>query len=348
LHLLKNVKGGKEQMEKIIKRINSPNELSSDWDKLANYYFQKKEFLSYLHKYNPCSQRYYELYCDNKLTAATVVFTIKFNILTFVNIPSPLKVQIIGLPVSVASPPVIGDPNEFEYLLSEIINLESGLIFGINFQEDHIHDKVVNMRSLPTIILRLGSNNYNSYENSLRHDYRRRIHRIKEKFAGVTPVITDCSVFNEEHYSLYMQIMKKTTTKVETLSYEAFRNLPSNFRLTTYYIDNKMLCWHIVCKDNELMFFYFGGMNYSLRDNYQSYNNNLIGIVEDAFEMNYGTIDLGQTAEIAKTRLGGVMSDRRMFFYHKNPVILGLLRIFRNVIAYTKTNEKHHVFKFAN
>ena len=335
-------------MERLIKRINTPADLSADWDNLANFYFQKKEFLSYLHKYNPCSQRYYELYCDDKLTAATVVFTIKFNILTFANLPSPLKVQIIGLPVSVASPPVIGDPCEFEYFLSELIKMESGLIFGINFTEDYIHDKVVNMRSLPTIILRLGSNNFNSYENSLRHDYRRRIHRIKNKFAGVTPVITDCSVFNKEHYSLYMQIMKKTTTKVETLSFESFRNLPSNFRLTTYYFDDKMLCWHIVCKDNDLMFFYFGGMNYSLRDKYQSYNNNLIGIVEDAFEMNYSTIDLGQTAEIAKTRLGGVMSDRRMFFYHKNPVILGLLRLFRNVIAYTKTNEKHHVFKFAN
>lgn len=337
-----------EQMEKEIKRISSPDGINSDWDNLADFYFQKKEFLTYLHKYNPCSQRYYELYSCNKLTAATVVFTIKFNILTFVNIPSPLKVQIIGLPVSVASPPVIGDSREFEYLLSEIVRMESGLIFGINFPVDYLQDKVVNMRSLPTIILNLKSKNFNGYENTLRHDYRRRIHRIKEKFAGVEPVITSCSEFTEEHYALYVQIMKRTTTKVETLSYEAFKNLPLNFRLTTYYIDNKMLCWHIVCKDKELMFFYFGGMNYSLRDKYQSYNNNLIGIVEDAFEMNYGTIDLGQTAEIAKTRLGGEMIDRRMFFYHKNPVILGLLKIFRNVIAYTRTNDKHHVFKFAN
>ncbi len=335
-------------MEKEIIKLNSPEELSSDWNNLADFYFQKKEFLSYLHKYNPCSQRYYELYCNNKLTAGTSVFTIKFNILTFVNLPSPLKVQIIGLPVSVASPPVIGDESEFGYFLEEIIKLESGLIFGINFPKDYIKDKVVNMRSLPTVILKLGSDNFSGYENSLRHDYRRRIHRIREKFEGVTPVITDCSVFSEEHYSLYQQIMKKTTTKVETLSYEAFRNLPANFRLTTYYIDNKMLCWHIVCRDEKLLFFYFGGMNYALRDKYQSYNNNLLGIVEDAFEMDFGTIDLGQTAEIAKTRLGGVLSDRRMFFYHKNPVVNGLIRLFRNVIAYTKTNELPHVFKYAD
>ena len=335
-------------MERIIKRSNTPQELSPGWDELSDFYFQRKEFLSYLHKYNPCSQRYYELYCGGKLTAGTVVFTIKFNILTFVNIPSPLKVQIIGLPVSVASPPVIGNPEEFEYLLSEIIKSESGLIFGINFQKDYIHDKVINMRSLPSVVLKLGCNNFNSYERSLRHDYRRRIHRIREKFAGVTPVITDCSSFNQEHYSLYIQIMKKTTTKVETLSFESFKNLPSNFMLTTYYVDNKMLCWHIVCRDSDLMFFYFGGMNYSLRDKYQSYNNNLIGIVEDAFKLKYETIDLGQTAEIAKTRLGGVLSDRRMFFYHRNPMVLSLLRLFRNVIAYTKTNKEPHVFKFAN
>ncbi|MBK9404651.1 MAG: hypothetical protein IPN57_08980 [Ignavibacteria bacterium] len=37
------------------------------------------------------------------------------NILTFANIPSSINVQIIGLPVSVAAPPVIGDSNELNF-----------------------------------------------------------------------------------------------------------------------------------------------------------------------------------------------------------------------------------------
>lgn len=332
-------------MKKVIKRINKPEDLNSNWDSLADCYFQKKEFLTHVHKYNPCSQRYYELYCNDKLSAAAVVYTLKMNILTFAKIPSSVNVQIIGLPVSVAAPPVIGDPAEFEFLLSEIIRNESGIILGLNFISDHLKDKVVNLRTLPTIILNSICNDFKNYESSLRHDYRRRLHRIEEKFTNVKSVTTDCSVFNNEHYSLYLQIMKRTKTKLETLKADLFKYLPSNFSLTTYYSDDQMLCWHIVCKDAKEMFFFFGGMNYKLRDKYQSYNNNLLGIVAEAFNDKYHKIDFGQTAEIAKTRFGGEISERRMFMYHKNTLILGLLRLFRNLITYSGEINKHHVFK---
>lgn len=67
--------------------------------------------------------------------------------------------------------------------------------------------------------------------------------------------------------------------------------------------------------------------------------------MEAAAELEYDRIDFGQTAEIAKTRLGGTLSERRMFLYHKNPMILGLLKLFGNLITYSKTNEKCQVFK---
>ena len=335
-------------MERIIIKHISPENLNRNWDNLADFYFQKREFLSHLHKYNPCAQRYYELYRNDTFVAGTIVYTLKIDILTFANIPSPFKVHVVGIPVSVASPPIIGDPGEFEYFLSEIIKIEHGIILGLNFMEDYLKDKVLNLRTLPTIILRLHSDSMVSYERSLRHPYRRRINRIREKFSDVTPVTSDCSVFNEEHYSLYLQIMKKTTTKLEILSLNLFKYLPSNFQLTTYYFENKMICWHVVCKDNDVLFFFFGGMNYPFLDRFHSYNNNLLGIVSLAIDNNYREIDFGQTAEIAKTRLGGKPGERRMFFYHRNYIIFGILRLFRNLINYSKTFEKPNVFKVDN
>jgi hypothetical protein len=335
-------------MERIIKRISTPEKLNANWNKLADFYFQKKEFLTHLHKYNPCTQRYYELYCNNKFVAGTVVYTLKVDIFTFANIPSPFKFQIIGLPASIATPPMIGDSGEFEYFLSELIQLESGLILGINFLEDHLQNKVLNMRTLPTFILNLECDKVESYENTLRHSYRRRIHKIRNKFTGITSVTSDCSLFNEEHYDLYLEIMKKTKTKLETLSFKLFRYLPPNFLLTTYYDDKKMLCWHIICKDINVLFFFFGGMNYLYRDQFQSYNNNLLGIIGAAYDYKYNMIDFGQTAEVAKTRLGATLSERRMFVYHKNPLISGLLKLLRNIMSYSTTNEKCHVFKGNN
>lgn len=335
-------------MEKIIKKNNSPEHLSANWDNLADFHFQKKEFLNHLHKYNPCAQRYYELYCNGDLVAGTIVYTLKIDILTFAGIPSPFKVNVIGLPVSVASPPIIGDSGEFEYLLSEIIKIEHGIILGLNFMEDHLEDKAINMRTLPTIILKLQSENMGIYENSLRHVYRRRIRRIREKFSGVSSVTSECLSFNEDHYRLYLEIMRKTATKLETLSLNLFKYLPSNFQLTTYYHESEMLCWHIICKDVNEMFFFFGGMNYILRDRFQSYNNNLLGILSAAIDLKYVSIDFGQTAEVAKTRLGGTVSERRMFLYHKNSIFLGMFKLLSRLISYTKTNEKCHVFKTEN
>ena len=318
------------------------------WDELADFYFQKTEFLNHLHKYNTCSQRYYELYRDDTFVAGTVVYTLPINIFTFSNFYTSFNAQVIGLPASVAAPPIIGETGEFEYLLSEILRSERGLILGINFMEDYLQNKVVNMRTLPTMVLNLKQDNFTRYENSLRHDYRRRIHRIREKFQDVKAVSSGCIEFSERHYALYLQIMKKTTTKLETLSLDVFKYLPSNFVLTTYYSGNDMLCWHITCADTTTFFFFFGGMNYTLYKKFASYNNNLLGILSAAMEKKYRIIDLGQTAEIAKARIGGEPSERRMFLYHRNPIILMLIRLFRSVLSYTKRHEKSHVFKLEN
>lgn len=334
-----------QRMERIIQRIEDPEALNSNWDNLAEFYFQKKEFLIHLHQYNPCHQRYYELYLDDKLIVGTVVYTLTIDLFTFANIHSPIKINVIGLPVSVATPPIIGDATEYEYLLSELIRLEKGVIAGFNLMKDFLTCKTINLRMLPTIILNLKCNNIDEYEQSLRTPYRRRLHRIMEKFNEVRTETSDCSAFTQEHYALYLQIMSKTTTKLEILSYNAFRWLPLNFRMTTYYHNSQMLCWHIICNDNEQLFFFFGGMNYALRDQYQSYNNNLLGILNAAFELNYNTIDFGQTAEVAKSRLGGEKSERRMFIYHRNPLLLFIFKLCKNLINYSTITESHKVFK---
>jgi hypothetical protein len=335
-------------MERRVTIVNLPENLSTEWDKIADFYFQKKEFLIHLHKYNHCSQRYYELFENEKLVAGAVVYTLKVDILTFTNIPSPVTMHIIGLPASIAAPPVIGNQEEFQYLLNEILRKEKGLILGLNFLEDYLVGKVINMRTLPTVILKKGFDSIEDYENSMRHSYRRRLKRFREKFSDVRTETSGCSDFTREHYRLYMEIMKRTRTKLEILNAELFRNLPSNFELTTHYNESNMLCWYITCKDDNVLFFFFGGMDYSLRDKYQSYHNNLYSIIAEGVRNKYKIIDLGQTAEIAKSRLGGRPEERRMFLYHRNQVIFHILRLFRSILTYSGIAEKSNVFKSGN
>jgi len=56
-------------------------------------------------------------------------------------------------------------------------------------------------------------------------------------------------------------------------------------------------------------------------------------------------LDLGQTAETAKVRLGGMKEERRMFLYHKNPLILNALRPFKRFLTYSNYTENCNVFK---
>lgn len=332
-------------MERAIRKVNDPGELHPGWDTIASWYFQKREFLAHIHKYNPCKQRYYELYRDERLVAGAVAYTLRINLFTFSGISSPVKMQVIGLPVSVATEPLVGDPAEFEFLLSEILLQEKGLVAGLNFTRHHINTVTLNLRTLPTILLKNKVPDMQGYERELRHPYRRRLHLMQQKFKGVRSESSGCSAFTERHYALYLQIMRKTRTKLETLSLDSFKYLPGNFLLTTYYHQDEMLCWHILCKDQGTLFFYFGGMNYTLRDRFDSYHNNLLGILSRAMEEGYQEVDLGQTAEIAKLRMGGETSERKMFLYHHNRQIMRILRLFSNMINYKNRSPEHHVFR---
>ncbi len=325
--------------------VESPEYLDEEWDKIATCYFQKIEFLTLLHQYNPCNQRYYELYLKDELVSGAVVYTLKVNALTFTGYNSALKMHVIGLPVSVAASSVIGEQSEFNYFINEILKREKGIILGLNLPPDLVIEKGVNMMTLPTIVFYNRFSDFENYYQSLRHPYRRRVKLIQSKALNVENVVTGCKEFTEQHYRLYMEIMNRTSTKLEILSLDLFRNLPSNFVLTTLYHDKIMLAWHIICYEGDVVFFFFGGMDYGKRDLFQSYHNNLLGILKAGIENHCSMIDFGQTAETAKLRLGGELWGRGMFIYHKNPLVLFLFSILRRWLTYSKKQAGANVFK---
>lgn len=324
--------------------LDSPDSLNPHWDKLAQCYFQKREFLSLLHTYNFCSQRYYELYMDGRLTAGATVFTHGMNLLTFSKASLTIKMRVIAISASIATSPLIGNENEFENLCKEIVSRENGWVVALNLPVGFNLHGVVNMRTLPTLILKNPFLSMEHYSQSLRHPYRRRLKSIQSKFEEVRSIASDCASFTPDHYGLYLQIMKRTKTKVETLPFDLFRNLPRGFTLTTHYYERTMLSWHICYADNDTLYFFFGGTDYSKREEYQSYHNNLLSILREAIDNGHASVDFGQTAERAKANLGAEYSERQMFIYHKNRFIRGGLKLFKGLITYNKIPHNANVF----
>lgn len=331
-------------MSDLVKK-ESPVDLSEEWDNNTNVYYLKKAFLNHIHKFNYCQQRYYELYKNEQFIVGTIVYTLDVNLFTFSKFGLKTKMNVIGIPVSIATEPVVGDKNNLDELLWDIIKLEKGLILGLNFMAEYCKEKVVNLRTLPTIVLDNTFLSLDQYYNKMRHNYRRKLKLHSNNFTNIKTVVTDCANFNKEHHDLYIKITNRTHTKLEELSLEFFKNLPDNFILTSHFNENEMLAWQICTRDNGNLFFFFGGMNYTLRDKYSSYYNNLLSIVKYAIDNNLQQIDLGQTAELVKLRMGGKISERKMFLFHKNRIVFILLKLFRGIIEYTSKEKEPNVFK---
>lgn len=331
----------------LIRRYQSAQELPPAWDDLAQVYFQKRAFLAHADQYNPCRQRYYLAFDGKKVQAAAVVYTLAIDLFTFSNIPSPVRMSVIGLPASISPPGIFGEGEGIGYLIKHLLQVERGLILGLNLPPETDTHRGLKMRMLPTVELAHSFHDWETYLDGLRSPYRRRCCQILERSTGLQIQQSSCQSFSQQHYELYLQVLKRSSTCLETLRQGYFENLPDNFYLTTYYKEGEMLCWHINCRDEDQdrLYFFFGGNNYRFNHIYETYFNNLLGVLREAIEEGYSHIDFGQTAEIPKMRLGGQIVPKALFIYHRNTFFLYLLKQLKRFLEYRRVLPAHRVFK---
>jgi hypothetical protein len=333
-------------VNKEVRIVNSALELSEKWDCLADVYFKKREFLHHTEIYNPCQQHYYELYINEELSAGAIVYRFPVSYLTrYVGFDSPYKWIIIGIPASVSCSGLIGEKKFIDLLLKEIFKIEKGLILGLNINPDDQFEDVVVIEFYSTIVMSHHFETWQDYNAALRSDYRRRLKQITASMKGIIVEESDCSRYDEKTHALYLNILNKTESKLETLSLDFFRNLPGRFRLTTYSHNGRLITWHINLKDDAKLFFFFGGLDYELNEKFNAYFMNLSGIVKESIESGYKEIDFGQTAEIAKTRMGGLPSDRNTFIYHRARWVRKIFLFGKRYVKFKRDIPNANVFK---
>jgi hypothetical protein len=322
------------------------NSISKAWDSLNPEFFLSASFLQYLEKFNYCNQRYYTLTAGGNIKAGAIVYSLPVDLFTFSKKSLKFKMNIIGIPFSVDSSGIIGDENYFNELINHILSLEKGMILCLNYENAINHKDIVQLKALPTLVLNhYKFDSFDEYLSNMRHNYRRRIVKALEKFKNVKTERGNCDSFSDNHYSLYLSIMSKTKTKLEVLSKDFFINLPEKFVLTSYYSNDKLLAWHITYSKSSIFSFLFGGMDYELRDEFDSYYNNLLGVVRAGIEGGFDLINLGQTAENAKARIGAMLVEKKMFLYHKNLLIRKTLKLFSKQLEYKANIENFKIFK---
>jgi hypothetical protein len=329
---------------KIIKVLKA-HDLPECWDRFVEDYFQTKEFLNYTEKYNPCKQRYYTLYHDGIFKAGSVVYTLRLDLFTYLSIPSPFRMNIVGIPCSVSCCGIVGSFDLFSYLIEHIKSQEKGLLLVLNLDSKPSVSKVVVGRTLPTISMANRFQSWESYIQSLKANYRRRIIRLSRPFSQIDVKRGLCSQFNDEMYHQYNEVLKRSKGKLETLSLQFFQNLPSNFKLTAYYDQENLLGWYISTVFKEKYYFFLGGIDYEMNKRFNTYFNMLFGVLREGIEKRASFIDLGQTAEIPKIRLGGEVDEKFMLGYHSNWLVRKLLKAGKSILEYSTTVPETHVFK---
>ncbi len=325
----------------------SIRDIIGNWDELSESMYQKKFFLEHLEKHNPCKQRYYCGYVNDTLVVGMIVYSLEINLFTFSGKKLQLKANIIGIPASVDASGVIGDQKYGDQLLTHILINEKGVILCLNYNYSDSVPDIIKMSTLPSLIFEKRDIDWSSFLLSIKHNYRRRIKVANLKFQNVTQTESECLTFTQAHYRQYLEVIEKTKTKLEVLSFDFFRHLPEPFRLYSFYHENELLTWHITARDEETYYFLFGGINYSLRDLYDSYFNNLIAILKEGFATDCRYVNLGQTAETSKNRLGAELVEKKMFLYHSHWGIRMILKALKGALTYKSKTRQSNIYKKA-
>lgn len=325
--------------------IEKAKQLPQCWDELADNYFQQKTFLSHAEKYNSCKQRYYLCYDDEKLSAGAIVYTLKLNLFTFFRFSLPIKMHIAGIPCSVSSQGVIGGFEAINKLKKHIYAQEKGFVLFLNLESKPEASEIASGNTLPSIILKNTFNNWDGYYSALRSPYRRRMKQILKTEPGIALEKASCSVFNEEMYQQYINVYSKSSDKLEKLTLEFFKNLPPEFCLMICRKYEKVIGWNIGLLDNDCYYFFLGGIDYTENRANDTYLRLLANIVKDGIWNNAKRIDLGQTAEIAKMRMGGDVCPLYMEAHHSSKVINKLLKLCSPLLSYKRKLENTKAFK---
>lgn len=325
-----------------IKMFNSAQNLPDYWDLLAQHYFQRKSFLVHAEKFNACKQRYYIQYQNNTISAGAIVYSIRLDVLTYLKIKSPITMNIIGIPCSVSCSGLIGESDE---LKNYIFKHERGLVLALNETENPILSQNAKGNTLPTIILRNEFSTWEHYLQSLRSDYRRRIQKILDSGKSLEIEKMHMDSFTQEMYQQYLNVYKRSDAKLEKLSFSFFQNLPKIFTLNVCKQNDILMGWNITLHSDNTLYFFLGGINYKYNHQNATYLFLMTQIIKQGIEKKVHCIDLGQTAEIPKMRLGGKLEDRYMEAKHSLAPINFLIKKFQNKLAYKRVVPLANVFK---
>ena len=262
----------------------------------------------------------------NKTTKRFVCFLRK-------KFPSCLYINVLfcGLPISLGQNHLLFTPEanqaEIIKLLDRIIqeiaiSEKASLIVYKEFDSEECQQLDILLQfgyrragSLPMNHFKPNFINFNDYCAALRSNYRKHIRKSRDKFKNAGMHLFQLQdpekilqIYTPEVHQLYEAVVQKSKTRLETLPLIFFHELAINFPnqvfFTLAYYHEKIVGF--MCSLHYGSFFYclFCGLDFSLNSESDLYFNLAYGALEQALNFHLSDIEVGQTADAFKARLG--------------------------------------------
>ncbi|MCL1914485.1 MAG: hypothetical protein FWG10_11585 [Eubacteriaceae bacterium] len=312
------------------------DELPIEWDELTKGNFLlNRDFLEVVKVSSnmPFRAVTHQKYC-------CVEYPIKLNLLSFAKRAKlHVGITIIGAPVSIGKKGYVGDIGA---LIADY-KKRKGIFLVLN-DDAPLH--AGNNRSgntLPSFVLENDFADMDDYIQKLRSSYRRRVLLARKKAGSLSVKKIDSGSYTEQMHGLYMKVLNASKYPLETLNSSFFKLAGGD--LYCFFNGQEPLAFVLVKGIEDTLYFIFGGMDYSKRDEYDLYFNMLLLVLELGITGSFKRIDFGQTAEQSKQRIGAIQSSRYMHIAAGNKFVdFTLTRLFR-FFDYKLPNEKLNVFK---
>ena len=329
--------------ESYYKSFYSAEQLPDCWDTIAgDNVFLRKKYLEILERTNPCGQVYTVFYCPEP-DSILVTYRLKLDIFTYSLIRLKLPVVIAGIPCSVSRCGYRAGKRTEAQVFEYLRNLKGAKIV-LNSEDNLILGSFAKGLTLPSCRLKIRWSSFEDYISDMRSHYRYRINKAIHKFSGVRQVtLNDNSMFDDQLYDLYTAVYSKSEYKLERLAIDFFREFPST--IIAFYMGTEPIAFVQLAENSKELVFLFGGIDYSKNLKYDIYSNMLLAIVKHGIEGGFTAIELGQTAEDTKMKLGGMVYTKYMYVNHSNGLINTLVHKAIGLLSYRQKDMSFNVFK---
>ncbi|MGI6224975.1 MAG: GNAT family N-acetyltransferase [Peptococcales bacterium] len=322
--------------------VNFAEKLPCQWDELAGEnIFLKQCFLKHLEKVNPCLQTYNFLKVDNQFQAIYVDYSLKLDIFTYSFFSLKIPVRIMGIPCSV-SKQGFSVLRGFESELWEHFRAKSGAKLILN---SSISLPVKGGDTLPTCKLTIQWSSFGEYLESLRSSYRYRIKKAQEKWQNVQVNFIKPDAFDKSLYELYEEVFNNSQAKLEKLNLDFFREISLPSVIIKARVEEETLGFVQLVTNGPELIFLFTGFNHQLNRKFDVYLNLLLEIIQFAIENKFTTLDLGQTSEETKLKLGSQLVRKTMYVSHSTLLLDKLVNKYIKFFSYQVPEYQFHVFK---